>query len=122
MRLPILDASRPAPLEAATRASRVLLVCMPFQHLKLSSLSLSLLATVLKNQGIACTEAYLHFEFANVIGRRTYTIVSDSGAKNTILGEVLFAEQHFGGADECTDRTLSPVFGDRPTRDAVMNR
>src|SRR6185436_20924014 len=98
MRPPTVDARRSAPLETATHASRVLLVCMPFQHLKLSSLSLSLLATVLKNQGIACAEAYLHFEFAGVLGRRAYTIVSDSGAKNTILGEVLFAEQYFGGS------------------------
>ena len=95
---------------------------MPFQHLKLSSLSLGLLATVLRDQGIECREAYLHFEFARVVGRRPYTIISDSGAKNTILGEVFFAEQHRGTADACTDHTLSPLFGDRRTRDEVMNR
>jgi ribosomal peptide maturation radical SAM protein 1 len=100
----------------------VLLVCMPFQHLKLSSLSVSLLATVLRNHHIDCREAYLHFDFARLLGRRAYSIISDSGAKNTILGEVLFAEQRDQRFDEATDGTLTPVFGDRRARDDLMQR
>lgn len=121
MRLPIIDANQLASHETGRPASRVLLVCMPFQHLKLSSLSVSLLATILRKHRIECGEAYLHFEFARIIDRHAYTILADSGAKNTILGEVLFAEQ-LRQADEPTDRLLSPLFGDRCRRDGVMDR
>ena len=93
---------------------------MPFQHLKLSSLSVGLLATVLRQHGVECREAYLHFDFARLIGRHAYTVISDSGAKNTILGEVLFAEQYRGGPDESTDRALQPLFGGRDARARLM--
>jgi ribosomal peptide maturation radical SAM protein 1 len=119
--LPIVDESGRPPLEATgSPVSRVMLVCMPFQHLKLSSLSVGLLATVLRDHGIACREAYLHFAFARLVGRRAYTIISDSGSKNTILGEVLFAEHYRGAPDEGTDRALEPVFGAREARGALM--
>jgi ribosomal peptide maturation radical SAM protein 1 len=102
-------------------SKRVLLVCMPFQHLKLSSLSTGLLATVLRQNGVDCCEAYLHFEFARLVGRRAYTIISDSGSKNTILGEVLFAEHYRGAPDERTDATLEPLFGARNARSELMD-
>ena len=120
-RLPVIDASTGARVEArGSPVSRLLLVCMPFQHLRLSSLSVGLLATMLRQHGVECREAYLHFDFARLIGRHAYTVISDSGAKNTILGEVLFAEQYRGGLDEDTDRALKPLFGDRDARSSLM--
>ena len=122
VRLPMLDSTAGAARDAGRPvASPVLLVCMPFQHLKLSSLSIGLLATVLRQHGVDCREAYLHFDFARVVGRRAYDALSDGGAKNTILGELLFAEHYHGTQDERTDTALKPVFGTCQARIDLMN-
>jgi ribosomal peptide maturation radical SAM protein 1 len=121
IRLPMLDSTAATPRDATAAGSRVLLVCMPFQHLKLSSLSIGTLATVLRQHDVDCREAYLHFEFARVVGRRAYDALSDGGAKNTILGELLFAEHYHGAPDERTDTALKPVFGTRQARSELMN-
>ncbi len=109
------------PTAPASAARRVLLVCMPFQHLDVSSLGVGLLATVLRREGIPCGELYPHFELARLIGRRAYGVISESGAKNTILGEVLFAEHHRGAEDERIDRRLRPLFGDRAARTRLLD-
>jgi ribosomal peptide maturation radical SAM protein 1 len=122
VKLPVLNSRVLATREAGGPASRVLLVCMPFQDLRLSSLSISLLATVLRQNGVECRETYLHFDFARLIGRRAYNIISNSGAKNTILGEVLFAEDYRGEPDPHTDAALEPLFRDRAARAELMGR
>ncbi|MBN2191672.1 MAG: RiPP maturation radical SAM C-methyltransferase [Polyangiaceae bacterium] len=74
----------------AASPRRVLLICPPFQHLMLSSLSTALLATVLREHGLDCEEAYVHFDLARVLGRERYHKVTDG--LDGLVGELLFAE------------------------------
>jgi len=120
--IPIRDHTAADQLATLEPVSRVLLVCLPYQHLKLSSLSLALLATLLRKNGVECHEAYMHLEFARLVGRRAYTIISDSGTKNTILGELLFAEQYRGSNEPAINLRLGPLFGDRRARADLLDR
>jgi len=103
--------------------STVLLVCMPYHHTNVSSLSIALLSTVLKERGIPSHEAYLHFEFARMLGQDRYVSVSEGGDRSSLLCELLFAE-HFRGdfADDRLDRELRPLFGGAAERRALMDR
>ncbi len=72
------------------RPRRVLLVCPPFQHLTLASLSVPLLGTVLRREGLECEEAHLQFELARRLGRERYALIT-TGSRG-LVAELLFAE------------------------------
>jgi ribosomal peptide maturation radical SAM protein 1 len=93
------------------------LICMPYQNLALSSLSVALLATLLRSQGVATTESYLHFSFADLIGRETYARVAEGKLSDAFSGELLFAEDTWGRVDsEAELQRLEALFGDREAR------
>jgi ribosomal peptide maturation radical SAM protein 1 len=69
---------------------RILLICPPYQRLALSPLAIALLGTFLRDRGVDCVEAYLHFELARLIGGETYRRLSDG--MQGLDGELLFAE------------------------------
>src|SRR5512147_1999797 len=75
------------PLEVGRR---VLLICPPFQALNASPLGIALLATVLRERGVVCEEAYPHFTLARIIGAVRYQRVIEGFTG--LVGELLFAE------------------------------
>jgi ribosomal peptide maturation radical SAM protein 1 len=105
---------------AAPAGKRVLLVCVPFQNPRLSSLSTALLATLLRSHGHDCREAYVHFEFARMIGMDRYRPICTAGGAKGLTGEMLFAESYHGSVDEEGERRLSALFGEAPARAALM--
>ena len=101
----------------------VSLICMPYQNLNLSSLSISLLGSVLHRAGVGHDQSYLHFEFARLAGTDVYNRVSRGGTKTGLIGEMLFAEDYHGHAvDYPHEAVLSEMFGDRGTRRALIER
>jgi hypothetical protein len=73
---------------------RVLLICAPYHLLSMSSLSTAHLGTFLRERGVHCVEAYLHFEFARLVGTEVYRQLSDG--VDGLSGELLFAEGLWG--------------------------
>src|ERR1700690_2136797 len=73
---------------------RLLLVCPPFQSIVLSSLAVAQLATLLRSNGLSCDEAYVHFDFARLIGEDKYSQITGNHAG--LRGELLFAESLHG--------------------------
>jgi ribosomal peptide maturation radical SAM protein 1 len=123
-RLPLVGDPTPLPEghRAVGKAATVLLVCMPYHHTNVSSLSIALLSTVLKRHGIPSHEAYLHFEFARLLGQARYVSASEGGDRNSILCELLFAEHFRGGSTDAEiDRALEPLFGPSAERRALMD-
>ena len=99
---------------------RVLLVCPPFQALSLSSLAVAQLATVLRSQGIECSEAYLHFDFARLVGKNTYNNVRD--IRSGLTAELLFVEGlHGTPQDPQAERQLTALYGPSEAR-AVLRQ
>lgn len=79
-----------ASARVAGERRRVLLVCPPFQHLTLASLSVPLLATALRREGLECEEAHLQFALARRLGRERYARIT-TGSRG-LVAELLFAE------------------------------
>jgi ribosomal peptide maturation radical SAM protein 1 len=99
------------------------LICMPYQNLNLSSLSIALLGSVLAEAGISHRQNYLHLEFARLIGPETYYRVSNDGTKAGLIGELLFAEDYHGHVvSDGHDVLLCRYFGDREARRALLAR
>ena len=95
--------------ESATR-KRVLMLCPPFQPLTVSSLAVAQLATLLRTRNIVCTESYLHFDFARLIGEEKYCLITDAGSG--LKGELLFSEGLHGmSSDSSTQDMLSQLYG-----------
>jgi ribosomal peptide maturation radical SAM protein 1 len=82
---------------------RILLVCPPFQHPHLSSLSTAHLGTLLRERGGRCVEAYPHFVLAELVGVEKYLEVGDG---TSLTGELLFAEGLHGEPSETEGRGL----------------
>jgi len=84
---------------------------MPYQLAGLSSLSIALLATFLREREVEVVESYLHFPFAEVVGPELYgRIAEDSSAASR--GELLFTRDSRGIAkDDELQRTLARDFG-----------
>lgn len=97
---------------AAGPPARVLLVCMPFQSASLSSLAIALLASTLRERGVEAQEAYLHFDFARLVGAAAYADLVEGGAQQGLIGEMLFAEGlHGPSGEEGAEQRLGPCFG-----------
>jgi ribosomal peptide maturation radical SAM protein 1 len=97
---------------------RLLLVCPPFQNPRLSSLSTAHLATLLRERGGHCQEAYLHFGLAGLIGIEKYMQVGDG---TSLTGELLFAEGLHGIPQDRESRTLlDAAFGKLTERQAIL--
>jgi ribosomal peptide maturation radical SAM protein 1 len=115
-RLPLLtgtSATRDARTAVpAGRQATLQLICMPFQHVTLSSLAVALLASTARDRGIDVTEAYLHFALARILGRKRYTQIAEGSTNAGMVGELLFAEEIHGtaGRPEVEER-LAPIFG-----------
>ena len=96
--------------EPSATAKRVLILCPPFQSLTVSSLAVAQLATLLRSQNIYCSEAYLHFDFARLIGEEKYCLITDAGSG--LKGEMLFAEGLHGTSNDAdTLDMLSQLYG-----------
>jgi magnesium-protoporphyrin IX monomethyl ester (oxidative) cyclase len=91
-------------------AQRVLLFCLPYQHLRLSSLSTAHLGTLLREHGFSCSEVYVHFELARLMGPERYQEITDG--MDGLSGELLFAEALQGGLCEPdAEEKLLRLFG-----------
>lgn len=97
---------------AAGRQAKVQIICMPFQHVTLSSLAVALLASTVRERGIDVTETYLHFALARILGRERYTRIAEGSTNDGMVGELLFAEEIHGTAgDPKVEERLAPIFG-----------
>lgn len=109
----------PAALQLASSPpvhEKVAMICMPFQGSGISSLSVALLSTLLRQFGVTTEECYFHFDFAKIMGREHYQAEVDSG-KYGQLGEVLFAEEvHRTAAGDEVQEGLREHFGDPEQR------
>ena len=100
---------------------RVLLVCMPYQNLSLSSLSVALLATLLRERGIDAEEIYPHFEFGRRLGHQAYMGIAETGTRRGLVGEMLFAEGYWGRVrDPHAESSLCELFGDFDPRQELL--
>jgi ribosomal peptide maturation radical SAM protein 1 len=100
---------------------RLLLICPPFQSLVLSSLATAQLATLLRTRGIFCAEAYLHFDFARLIGEEQYSRVSGNHAG--LRGELLFAEGLHGTLEDPEAiQELLQLYGPPDVRADILSR
>ena len=103
--------------------AHIQLICMPFQLVSVSSLSIALLSTVLRQHGVCVSETYLHFELARLLGFESYHSIADGGTKLGLLGELLFAENLYG---EIADAHLQPLltrhFGGYAQRCAILRQ
>jgi ribosomal peptide maturation radical SAM protein 1 len=109
------DPSNPPP--SGTTARRILLVCPPFQHLGFSSLAIARLATFLREKGVLCAEAYLHFDLARVLGTDRYRAAMDA----ELAAELLFAEGLHGEIGDAALRDrLDALFGPRQERIGIL--
>lgn len=68
---------------------RMVMVCPPFQVPNLASMATTHLATLVRERGGSCAEAYPHFELAGLLGVEKYGQV---GGGTNLAGELLFAE------------------------------
>src|SRR5690606_39523494 len=69
---------------------RVLLICPPYQTTALSSLATAQLASLVREAGVDCHEAYLHFPLAKLLGSEAYKVIANG--MRGLLGEMLFSE------------------------------
>jgi hypothetical protein len=98
----------------------VLLICPPFQLSNISSLATVQLATFLRGRGIPCSEAYLHFDLARLMGDARYRAAT--AERNGRIGELLFAERLHGGvADADAQERLAALFGSPSERRAMLD-
>ena len=99
---------------------RVMLVCPPFQLDTVSSLSTAQLATFLRGRGVPCSEAYLHLDFARIMGTARYRAAT--AEHNGRIGELLFAERLHGSmADDAAQSRLAELFGPSSERRAMLD-
>ena len=70
---------------------RVLLVQLPFAHLGMPGISLSLLRSALVDAGVDCDIEYRHFDFAAAIGPDLYTDIAIEIDSLLLFGDLVFA-------------------------------
>lgn len=88
------------------------LICMPFQLTGISSLSIALLATYIRENGFEVEESYFHFKFSEIFGLDRYAEIANSGPNDTLVGELLFSEALHGEIkDETVSNSLNRHFG-----------
>ncbi len=105
-------------ISRSTQRQRILLVCPPFQHISIASLSTAQLATYLRANGAECQEAYLHFELAKIVGLQRYRDITDGAGLSH--AELLFSEgYHVGPLGPKYAETISRLFGNPSERDAM---
>ncbi|MGQ9505792.1 MAG: RiPP maturation radical SAM C-methyltransferase [Thermogutta sp.] len=76
-------------------AREIVLINMPFAHLRWPNLGLSLLAAAVKKRSLPCRTLYLNFSLAEEIGYDTYEWIADHYAF-ILGGDRLFTEAYFG--------------------------
>ncbi len=86
----------------------VLLVNMPFAHLRWPNIGLSLLKSSLTERGIDCQLQNLCFSFAERVGYELYDWVADHFAF-VLGGEQLFAKEYFGDRLPSTEEFWNDV-------------
>ena len=74
----------------------VSLVVVPFADVERPAIGVSLLSAEVARLGFACQLHYLNFDFAETIGRRLYTDISESLPAESLVGEWFFADKVFG--------------------------
>jgi ribosomal peptide maturation radical SAM protein 1 len=77
---------------------RVLLVSMPCVAVVRPAIGVSLLKSILRDEGIECRVAYGNLRFAARVGLDAYEIVNDRLITGAFAGDWLFAQHLFGGA------------------------
>ena len=107
------------PSERAPKPLSVLLICPPFQALSLSSLAIAQLASLLRSHDVECSEWYLHFVFARLVGKESYNQVRD--VKSGLIGELLFVEGlHGTPQDPEAQHQLTSLHGPREERMSLL--
>jgi ribosomal peptide maturation radical SAM protein 1 len=82
-------------------------------------LAVAQLATLLRSRNIACGEAYLHFDFARLIGNLMYNQITDAGSG--LQGELLFAEGlHGTPTDPQVEAQITQLYGPYAQRSAAL--
>jgi len=89
----------------------VCLVVVPFADVERPSIGVSLLSAEVARVGVSCRVTYLNFDFAESIGRRLYTDISESLPADSLVGDWFFADLVFGDeippAEQYLQRVLS---------------
>jgi ribosomal peptide maturation radical SAM protein 1 len=89
----------------------VCLVVVPFADVERPSIGVSLLSAELARAGFDCRVRYVNFDFAESIGRRLYTDMSESLPADSLVGDWFFADLVFGSeippAEQYVQRVLS---------------
>jgi len=92
-------------------------LCMPFQSVSISPLSIALLSAVAKKHGATVSEDYVHFKFAEMLGIDNYHRIALADTRSGLLGELLFAENYRGAIEEgALEPLLTEHFGDYEER------
>lgn len=97
----------------------MILVCPPFQLPELASLCVAHLATYVRSNGMACAEAYPHFDLARIVGLDRYAELA--GGWNQ-AGELLFAEGLHGEPSAPYAQSQLALFGDAQRRATIRAR
>jgi hypothetical protein len=119
--LPIISSDGAHGVNAPLGPQRVQLFCLPYQHLRLSSLSTAHLATFLRSRGFECREVYAHFELARLMGPGRYQEITDGS--DGLSGELLFAEALHGEIAACdAGKKLVRFFGAADERREIMRQ
>lgn len=104
---------------ARAGSKQVLLVCPPFQNPYLSCLSVTHLATLLRERGGRCREAYPHFDLVSILGAEKYLEVGDG---TSLAGELLFAEGLHGEPADPALRRMLEALGSAEERRCLRER
>ncbi|HOA50692.1 MAG TPA: hypothetical protein PKI05_00450, partial [Thermogutta sp.] len=78
-----------------SESREIVLINMPFAHLRWPNLGLGLLAGALKRRHLPCRTLYLNFALAEEIGYDLYEWIADHYAF-VLGGERLFSQHYFG--------------------------
>lgn len=101
--------------------NRVLLVSMPFVSVRYPSPALSLLKSILRENGIQCDVVYLNVLFQSYVGNsEIYEAIADLLiVGETVFGQELFGEQWGQSPRGRLDELDGPLLPDGSTRDSI---
>jgi ribosomal peptide maturation radical SAM protein 1 len=98
------------PLSAVARKGRVLLIDMPFRTVRVGSLGLSTLKSVLKAGGVETDICYLSVKLARDIGTRFYGYIAHLGSVR-YSGEIFFTPHYYDlPREQFVQEKLLPYF------------
>lgn len=91
---------------------RLCMVSMPFSSLQNPSLGLALLAQQARDIGFPTSEKFFSFDFAEVIGLKNFSMISDGKYYQALLGEWVFSNHVYPRSDLEAMEYLSTILTD----------